>query len=232
MSDSTPIVICSVNGKCLPVLAASIKSYAPPTCPVLISRRDTRFPDFGDRVVVEMPNVGKSFGESYNAAIDTAFNRWPSETLYIANDDCVLTPTTISDLERDREALSGLKIGLLSCRADFIMWQQNIRCTVENDSRYGPQWVSEFMIKEVDVVAPVFASIGRDVWDTGVRIPPINWFSDDIWCKDLAKLGYRHFVSRAYVHHAGSQTIGRDFQKLEAEALEWVREHRPDLHFD
>jgi hypothetical protein len=45
-------------------------------------------------------------------------------------------------------------------------------------------------------------------------------------------LGFRHFVSRAYVHHAGSQTIGRDFKALEAESMEWVKKNRPDLNLD
>jgi hypothetical protein len=45
----------------------------------------------------------------------------------------------------------------------------------------------------------------------------------------LSKLGFRHFVSRAYVHHAGSQTIGRDFKGLNDEALEWLKVNRPDF---
>jgi hypothetical protein len=164
------------------------------------------------------PNNGNSFGESYNAAIEAAFQNFASDYIFVANDDVVLTPTTISDLERDVEALSTFKVGLLGCRSDFVMWQQNIRCTIEGDQRNGPQWASESLIKEVDVIAPVFAVLTRAAWDSGVRIPPINWFSDDIWCLDLKRLGFQHFVSRAYVHHAGSQTIGRDFKELEAES--------------
>ena len=225
----TPIVICSTNGKCVHVLAASIKTYAP-NHPVLWSRRSGEA-DFGN-VTLYHPNRGTSFGESYNNAIQAAFDSWPCETLYIANDDCVLTPSTIEQLERDMEALKGLQVGLLACRSDFIMWQQNIRCTIENDSRFGPQWASESLIKEVDVVAPVFAVLTKVAWDSGVRIPHINWFSDDIWCLDLKRLGFRHFVSRAYVHHAGSQTIGRDFKALEAESVEWVKKNRPDLNLD
>jgi len=225
----SPIVICSTNGRCVPVLAASIKAYAQGH-PVLWSRRSGDA-DFGNQTLYH-PNRGKSFGESYNEAIQAAFDSWPCETLYIANDDVVLTPTTIQDLERDLEVLKGLQVGLLGCRSDFVMWQQNIRCTIENDSRSGPQWASESLIKEVGVIAPIFAAITRKGWDSGVRIPPINWFSDDVWCHDLSKLGFRHFVSRAYVHHAGSQTIGRDFKRLNDEALEWLKVHRKDLNFN
>jgi hypothetical protein len=226
---NSPIVVCSTSGRCAPVFAASIKAYAP-NHPVLWSRKGGDA-DFGNETKYHC-NYGKSFGESYNNAIQAAFDIWPSETLYIANDDVVLTPTTISDLERDMEALRAFKVGIVACRSDFVMWQQNIRCTIENDSRLGPQWASESLIKEVDVVAPVFAAITREGWNSGVRIPPINWFSDDIWCLDLKRKGFRHFVSRAYVHHAGSQTIGRDFKALEAESMEWVKANRPDLNFD
>ena len=222
------IVICSTSGKCISVLAASIKAYA--SCPILWSRRSGSA-DFGNFTLYHN-NEGKSFGESYNEAIQAAFDSWPVETLYIANDDVVLTPTTISDFERDTEALRGFKVGLLGARSDFVLWPQNIRSSLENDTRLGVQWASERLIKEAGVVAPVFAQISREVWESGVRIPPINWYSDNVWCHDLSKLGFRHFVSRAYVHHAGSQTIGRDFKKLNEEALVWLRANRPELDFD
>jgi hypothetical protein len=37
-------------------------------------------------------------------------------------------------------------------------------------------------------------------------------------------------VSRAYVHHAGSQTVGTDFQKCHEEPREWIRTNRPDVY--
>lgn len=226
----SPIVVCSTTGTSAPVLAASIKTYAPDH-PVLWSRRGGAAVDFGNEVKYHL-NYGKTFGDSYNAAIQAAFDIWPCETLYIANDDVVLTPDTISDLERDLELLSESKVGLLGCRSDFVLWPQNVRSTIDNDSRYGLKWASENLIKEVSVIAPIFAAITREGWQSGVRIPPINWYSDNVWCHDLSQLGFRHFVSRAYVHHAGSQTIGRDFKSLNEEALKWLKENRPELHFD
>ena len=225
----TPIVVCSTTGTSAPVLAASIKTYAPEH-PVLWSRRDGKI-QFSNDTRYHC-NVGKSFGESYNAAIQAAFDIWPCETLYIANDDVVLTPDTISDLERDLVLLSEFKVGLLGCRSDFVLWPQNVRSTIENDSRYGLKWASENLIKEVPVIAPIFAAITREGWASKVRIPPINWYSDNIWCHDLSQLGFKHFVSRAYVHHAGSQTVGRNFESLNKEALDWIKANRPDLNFD
>lgn len=225
----SPIVICSTTGTSAGVLAASIRAYAPNN-PVLWSRKngDTSFGNYTRYHC----NVGRSFGESYNAAIQAAFDIWPCERLYIANDDVVLTPTTISDFERDTELLSATKVGLLGARSDFVLWPQNIRSTIEKDERWGLQWASENLIKEVSVIAPIFAQISREVWNTGIRIPPINWYSDNVWCHDLSQLGFKHFVSRAYVHHAGSQTIGRDFKSLNEEALKWLKENRPELNFD
>lgn len=225
----SPIVICSTTGTSAPVLAASIKTYAPEH-PVLWSRRDGKI-QFSNDTRYHC-NVGKSFGESYNAAIQAAFDIWPCETLYIANDDVVLTPSTIFDLERDLALLSEFKVGLLGCRSDFVLWPQNIRSTIENDSQYGLKWASENLIKEVPVIAPIFAAITREGWASKVRIPPINWYSDNIWCHDLSQLGFKHFVSRAYVHHAGSQTVGRNFESLNKEALAWIKKNRPDLNFD
>ena len=212
------------------MLAASIKAYAPGH-PVLWSRKGGQAVDFGNETKYHL-NYGKNFGDSYNAAIQTAFDIWPCERLYIANDDVVLTPTTIEDFERDTELLSELKVGLLGARSDFVLWPQNIRSTIDKDERMGVKWASENLIKEVSVVAPIFAQITREVWKTGIRIPPINWYSDNIWCHDLSQLGFKHFVSRAYVHHAGSQTIGRDFKSLNEEALDWIKANRPDLNFD
>ncbi len=47
---------------------------------------------------------------------------------------------------------------------------------------------------------------------------------------DLQEAGFRHFVSRAYVHHAGSQTVGMDYQKCHEEPREWIKAHRPDMY--
>ena len=60
--------------------------------------------------------------------------------------------------------------------------------------------------------------------------PPTNWFSDDVMCRDLDKFGYQHFISRSYVHHAGSQSIGRDSQKLMDAPREWIKENRPEYY--
>jgi glycosyltransferase involved in cell wall biosynthesis len=65
-------------------------------------------------------------------------------------------------------------------------------------------------------------------------LPPIEWYSDDVMCEDLNAKGYTHYISRAYVHHAGSQTLGQNTQKLHDDAMPWLIKNRPqylDLFF-
>jgi hypothetical protein len=40
----------------------------------------------------------------------------------------------------------------------------------------------------------------------------------------------QHFISRAYVHHVGSQTCGMDAKKCMDDAEPWLRANRPELH--
>jgi hypothetical protein len=45
--------------------------------------------------------------------------------------------------------------------------------------------------------------------------------------------GFTHFLSRSYVHHACSQTIGRGGEadrKNHLDAEPWLKANRPDLH--
>jgi hypothetical protein len=81
----------------------------------------------------------------------------------------------------------------------------------------------------VDVIAPIFAAINRRAWGVA-QFPSTNWYSDNIICHDLGKAGYFHFVSRGYVHHAGSQTVGNDFAKCHEEPREWIKTNRPDMY--
>jgi hypothetical protein len=90
-------------------------------------------------------------------------------------------------------------------------------------------WASEGQIKETAVIAPIFATITREAWKVA-KFPSTNWYSDNIICHDLQEAGFRHFVSRAYVHHAGSQTVGMDYKKCHEEPREWIKAHRPDMY--
>jgi hypothetical protein len=155
-----------------------------------------------------------NFGDDYNAAMEQVFK--DHDEIIIANDDIVLTPTSYELLVEDVQFLKGeYKLGYVAARSDFVRPNQSILNGIRAQ------------ILHVDVISPLFAYISKEAFKTA-QFPPINWFSDDVMCKDLGKEGYQHFISRSFVHHVGSQTVGRDFQKLMDAPKEWIKENRPD----
>ena len=227
------IVICTVSNPGITILLESIKVYAPST-PVYIYSvdiaRGERFRRILPNAVIR-PNTGRNFGDSYNAAISEVFGRIAIDSLIVANDDVVLNPSTLGQLAHDKEFLEdiGTKLGFLGARSDYVLPDQNIRFPVRGDEKVGLQWASEFHLKEVPVIAPIFATITREAWEAA-KFPSTNWYSDNIICHDLQEAGYRHYVSRAYVHHAGSQTVGMDYKKCHEEPRAWIKAHRPDMY--
>lgn len=213
----TPIVICTVGSKSIHVLLESIRQYAP----------GNKIYVFGDKF--EHDNKAANFGDAYNDALEYVFNDG-HENAIIANDDVVLRPDTVELLMQDWKLLNEqFKVGFVGARSDYVIYDQNIRFPAEDDRIIHSKYMSEDCIKETDVIAPIFAVISKQAF-SDAKFPSINWFSDNIICNDLSKLGYKHFVSRAYVHHAGSQTIGTDFEKCRIEPQEWIRINRPDVY--
>jgi hypothetical protein len=175
-------------------------------------------------------NSATNFGDAYNAAMSKAFYDGYDEII-IANDDIVITPTTYEKLQEDVSLLKihAEKLGFVGARSDYVLWDQNIRCSITNDSIVGLKWESEDHIKRVGVIAPIFAYINKQAFSTA-RFPSTNWYSDNIMCDDLSKAGFSHYVSTAYVHHAGSQTVGMDYAKCHEEPRAWIKENRPDVY--
>ena len=226
-------VICSVNNPGVTILLESIKVYAP-TMPVYLSANSL---DLWHRAkailpnLVWRPNLADNFGDAYNSAVDYAFEHGRYDSVILSNDDVVITPSTIDLLKQDAEILesNGVNLGFLGARSDYVLPDQNIRFPVEEDQQVGLRWESESYIKPTGVIAPIFASVTRKAWNTA-KFPSTNWYSDNIICHDLQKAGFRHFVSRAYVHHAGSQTVGYDYKKCHEEPREWIKANRPDIY--
>ncbi len=203
---STPaIIVCTVNASCLQVMTASLNAYVPRDVEKYFHRK-----------------VGSNFGDAYNFAAHDAFQR--HDEILICNDDIVFTPTTWSVLLADVAHLRKVipNLGYVATRSDYARGEQNIR------SGRGKidflRYESERCIVEAPVIAPICAWIHRDAW---VDFPPINWFSDDVQCADMKR---RHFVSRAYVHHVGSQTCGHDAWKCYEESEAWLLANRPEMH--
>lgn len=196
----------------LHVLAASVDAYAPEVDLCIENGK------------------GPTFGDDYNRAIERFMSK-DDEGVIIANDDIVLTPYSLRLLMEDVQGLKklcGAKLGLVAARSDYVRPSQNIRVPRdERDQFVGMRWKSEGAIKKNKVVSPLFAWLPRGAFEQ-VKFPPLNWFSDDVMCADLAALGFSHWISRSYIHHVGSMTIGVDMKSNLQQSLPWLRENRPD----
>lgn len=206
------IVIATKNAKCLKVLLQSIEQYAPHHIITFVSGSPYHCRSMRS---VNTQNTGQSYGESYNDIVNKAFETF--DEIIVANDDVVLTPSTYIKLGEDLDYLTsnGHKVGWLAARTDYARPGQMAHNLDPN------------LIHRAACVSPLFAYINRQAW---VDYAPINWYSDDIQCMDMAANGYEHFVSRAYVHHVGSQTIGMDNNKNHLEPQEWIKANRPDMY--
>lgn len=174
--------------------------------------------------------------DTYGEAFDWATRQTDADELLIMNDDTVLTPFTVRDLLADaaliREQHPELKLGLLACRSNWVAGPQNVRAA--NDGTLAAncnRFDSEARILAAERVSPILAYVTREALDAIDGFPPLDWFSDDLMCWDLLQRGYRHFVSRSYVHHVGQRTTtqDRDESTLLAEARAWLAEHRPEF---
>ena len=228
------IVIATVNSPSIYVLLESINQYAR-ELPIYISADNLELwgevrKRLGNDRVIFRPNTATNFGDAYNAIVSYAFSTGHYDSLIIANDDVVLSPDTISKMQADYKYVSkSFKVGFLGARSDYVLPAQNIRVAEGDDVFSALKWESELHIKMTDVIAPIFAAISKEAWDVA-QFPSTNWYSDNIICHDLGKAGYFHFVSRGYVHHAGSQTVGTDFKKCHEEPREWIKTNRPDMY--
>ena len=215
---NVPIVIATKTAKCLPVLLASIDQYVPLDVTVFVSGSDLRLPRHR---TINMRNEGNNFGDSYNKVVKAAFAMF--DDVIVANDDIVLNPTSYSLLMEDVELLPG-DTAWVSAKSDYVRGLQNIR---EFKQREGIRYMEEGKIIPTEIISPLFAYIHKDKW---VDYKPINWYSDDIQCLEIKANGYQNYVSRSYVHHVGSQTIGMDHTKNHLEAEAWIKENMPELH--
>ena len=187
-----------------PIVICTIGS---PSLTVLEASARTYVPDVE---LIISRNRGSNFGEAYNIAVNEAFKQ--HDEIIVANDDIVLTPSSYKKLLEDVAHLKRFnQLGWVAARSDEVR----------------PLQQGKGDVFEVPVVSPLFGYINKQAW---VDFPPINWYSDDTQCIDISAKGYRHFVSRSYVHHVGSQTIGQDNRKSHLEAEPWIRENRPNLH--
>lgn len=227
-----PIAVATVSGKCLRVMMASVREYAAEV-PVFLRGSHSVINSFeADRKIFGQPST---FGECYNEVIDAVFAEgWDS--VVVANDDIVLTPTSYQVLMEDVALLKKEvpKVGWVAARCDASRATQNIRSNPFGEELNYFKYPFEDHIVPMECPSPIFAWISRQAWETA-KYPPLNWYSDDVQCTDLNEAGFQHYLSRSYVHHVGSQTIGLNGPKLVQQAMPWLRKNRPQyakLWFD
>lgn len=162
-------------------------------------------------------STGASSGESFNAALDDAFLSY--DEVIIANDDIVLTPNTMTEFMEDVKGLKhwhGDKLGLVATYSNEVRHVQNIR-------------YNERIMRNLGCVSPIFAYMSKAAYQVA-PFPPIDWYGDDVVCEDLIAAGFYNYVSKAYVHHVGSATIGHDYSALIEASKPWIIENRPQYY--
>lgn len=219
----SPIAISTVHGKNLAVMLASIREYCP-EIPVYLRGPASVIERFD--VDVKMVGIPRNFGEDYNDIINYALKDFDS--VVVANDDVVLTPTSYRVLMDDVDIISDLSLnpGWVAARCDSARAVQNIRWNPEGEAIDMCRFTSESKIRRADVISPIFAWINSEAF-AKCPFPPLNWYSDDVQCNDLEELGFENYVSASYVHHVGSQTVGVNAEMLTNQALPWLMKHRP-----
>lgn len=219
----SPIAISTVHGKNLAVMLASIREYCP-EIPVYLRGPASVIERFD--VDVKMVGIPRNFGEDYNDIINCALKDFDS--VVVANDDVVLTPTSYRVLMDDVDIISdlSLKPGWVAARCDSARAVQNIRWNPEGEAIDMCRFTSESKIRRANVISPIFAWINSEAF-AKCPFPPLNWYSDDVQCSDLEELGFENYVSASYVHHVGSQTVGVNAEMLTNQALPWLMKHRP-----
>ena len=226
----TPICVCSTtNKRGLELFCKSMQLYLPSDVPIYLA--SPLKPSLSPLPYKWIPNHYGSFGEAYNAIMKEAFLDG-HQTVIIANDDIVLDPDSYHKLVDDRAMLKeqSIKVGFLGARTNMSSLHMNVRNRLPDDQWNGMKWRSEEALVQVPWIAPIFASVGIDGWP---GFPPLNWYSDNVACDDMCKDGFIHFLSRSYVHHACSQTIGRSQEasaKNHRDAQPWLKNNRPELH--
>ena len=218
-----PIAISTVHGNNLAVMLASIREYCP-EIPVYLRGPASVLERFN--ADVKMIGQPRNFGEDYNDIINCALKDFDS--VVVANDDIVLTPTSYKVLLEDVDIVRSLSLnpGWVASRCDSARAVQNIRWNPEGEAIDMCRFTSESKIRRSDVISPIFAWICADAFSK-CPFPPLNWYSDDVQCTDLEELGYENYVSASYVHHVGSQTVGVNAEMLTNQAMPWLMKNRP-----
>ena len=127
----SPIAISTVHGKNLAVMLASIREYCP-EIPVYLRGPASVLERFD--ADVKMIGQPRNFGDDYNDIINCALKDFDS--VVVANDDIVLTPSSYRVLMDDVDIVNDLSLnpGWVAARCDSARAVQNIRWNPEGEA--------------------------------------------------------------------------------------------------
>lgn len=149
-------------------------------------------------------------------------------------DDAVLCPDSLARLQADVEVIrpvAGAGLGVVAARSNSAPLPQDVRFANGTEYRVGTGFDQEQQIMEVDRCAWGLAFLSTAVF--AATTPP--WhddLADEVVCLDLVDRGFRHFISRAYVHRAPaarSTTWGRTPTEVDGQGAHLLAFLRPDL---
>ena len=217
-----PILICSKNQRCLPVLLQSIDLYVPEDVEIYICGGNTTLPRHKTHLLEHKYDKG---GEAWNFITNKAFES--HEEAVACADDVVLNPDSYQQLMEDVELLKEFDpyIATVAARTNYAKGLQNIRYGQGN--LIGLNYEGEGQIVKTDYIAGIFHWIAKNTWE---EVLPIDWYSDDIWCMNQLKKNHGIYISRSYVHHVGSQTLGRNHAENDQISKEWLLQNKPEIY--
>ena len=217
-----PILICSKNQKCLPVLLKSVELYVPEDVEIYICGSEYKLPRHKTRNFEHTYDKG---GKAWNFITNKAFEDYP-EAVACA-DDVVLNPSSYQDLIADVELIKQVddKIASVAARTNYAKGLQNIR--YGQGILKGLNFEGETQIIQTDYIAGIFNWVSKHTWED---CAPIDWYSDDIWCMNQIAKGHNLYIARSYIHHVGSQTYGTNYKQCSEDSRLWIKENRPDLY--
>lgn len=213
----------------LTVLMTSLNVYAP-KIPVTIAYKGTRPRVFGADLI-EQPESAKHFGHACRFLIDAT----EDEELVFLNDDTVIMPDTLELLAADVAAIEGQignRVGLVGLRSNFVAGFQNIRVPLPTDRGLQRlRFPSERQVLEAKEIFGIGFFVRRSVLGQLTKDwTELHWYSDNLLSFDVARRGYRSFISRGYIHHIGSRSGGEEkWEQWDQEAKAWIMANRPDF---
>ncbi len=143
-------------------------------------------------------------------------------------DDAIIEPDTLALLLGDRADAEndGWRPALVSARSNRVAGAQNIRFTQIGELE-GLQWVDEYYWDTTDWLFPVCTLIDVAAWLQVGGLESDRWFADNHLSWKLRQAGWALVVSRAYVHHYGSQSLASNPSEQAQAGLDWLLAREP-----